>query len=78
MHFGRAGVDLALGVDAKMHRAAGRAAVGDLQRGDLDDPVPELGVEPRGLRVDDDLAHAGGGGSARAAIRAVADGVAGE
>ena len=58
VHFGRAGVDLALGVEAKMDRPPGRAAIGDLERGDLDDPVPELGVEPGGLGVDDDLTHA--------------------
>ena len=59
VHFGRAGVDLALGVETEMDGAAGRAAVGDLERGELDDPVALLGVEPRGLGVDDDLAHAG-------------------
>ena len=60
MHFGRADVDLAFGVESKMDRPAGRAAIGDFERGDLDDPVPELGVEARGLGIDDDLAHAGG------------------
>ena len=60
VHFGRAGIDLALGVEAKVERPPGGAAIGDLERGDLDDPVPELGVEPRGLGVDDDLTHVAG------------------
>ena len=58
VHFGRANVDLAFGVEAKMDRPAGRAAIGDFESGDLDDPVPELRVEAGGLGIDDDLAHA--------------------
>ena len=37
-----ADVDLALGVEAEMHGAAGRPAIGDLERGELDDPVALL------------------------------------
>jgi len=56
---GRAGVDLALGVEAEMERAPGRATVDDLQRGEFDDPVALLRIEPRRFGVDDDLAHSG-------------------
>src|SRR6516162_1883620 len=53
----RAVVDLAFRVQITMEGAAARAAVDELDTADLDDAVIELGLEPRGLGVEDDLAH---------------------
>ena len=59
VHFGRAEVDLALGVEVAVHVAAGRPPVDELERRELDDAVALLRVEAGGLGVEDDLAHAG-------------------
>ncbi len=59
VHLGRTGVDVALGIEVEVQRAARGAAVHDFDRGDLDDSVALLRIEARGLGVEDDLAHAG-------------------
>ena len=59
VHLGRAGVDLALGVDVELDRAAGGAPVDDLDARELDDAVALLRVEAGGFGVEDDLAHSG-------------------
>ena len=50
-------VDIAFGVQVAMEGATARPAVDELEAADLDDAVIELGLEPRGLGVEYDLAH---------------------
>src|SRR4029077_8613824 len=49
--------DIALRVDIAVQPAAGRHVVDQLKRGDLDDPMSVLRVEPGGFGVDHTLAH---------------------
>ena len=60
MDFGRTRVDLALGIEIEVQMAAGRPAVGELNRGDLDDPMALLRVKPGGFGVEDEQTHADG------------------
>src|SRR6266536_408712 len=57
MDFGRAEVDVALRVDEELDHAAGRAAVDDLEAGQLDDPMALQRIEAGRLGVEDDLTH---------------------
>jgi len=50
-----------LGIHVTVEVTAGQAPIDDLDGGDLDDAVTELGIETRGLGVDDQLAHSGNG-----------------
>ena len=57
VHVDRIAVDVALRVEVAVELAAGGDAVDDLDAAELDQPVAGVGVEPRRLRVDDDLAQ---------------------
>src|SRR5262249_7043327 len=50
-------VDVAFGIQITMEGPAARAPVDELDAADLDNAMIELGLEPRGLGVEDDLAH---------------------
>ena len=54
---GRAGVDLAFRIDVKVQVPAGRPPIDELDGADLDDPMPLLRVEARGLGIEYQLAH---------------------
>ncbi len=68
VHFGGAGIDLALGIEVQVQRAPGGPAVDHLHRGELDDAMPLLGIETRRFGIEDDLAHAGRTGNGSAVI----------
>jgi hypothetical protein len=42
-----------------MEGAAGEASIHQFNAGQLDDAVPQRGVETRGFSVENDLAHCG-------------------
>ena len=58
VHQLRIGRHVALGVEVAVEEAAGRQVVDQLDRADLDQPVAVARLEPGGLGVDHDLAHA--------------------
>jgi hypothetical protein len=58
MHGHRPLIDRPLGIHVEVERAAGAAAVDDLQATDLDDPVSILHRESGGLGIQDDLSQA--------------------
>src|SRR3546814_20345100 len=55
--FLRAGLELALGMDVLVVRAAGGPALDQLHAADLDDAVALLPFKAGGFGVEDDLAH---------------------
>ncbi len=57
VHLNRALVDVALGIQILMEGAAGEAPVEELHATDFDDAVLLLDLEPRGFRIENDLAH---------------------
>ncbi len=77
VNFVRALVDVAIGIEVVMERAAGRPAVHHFDAADFDDPVTQLGLEAGGFGVEDDLAAwraslLGAGWRARAAPASIA------
>ena len=57
VHGHRVTMDIALGIEVAMELAARGNTVDDLDAAELDQPVAVDGVEPRRLRVEDDLAQ---------------------
>jgi hypothetical protein len=57
VHFLRAGVDVALGIQVAMKNPARDAAIHEFDAADLDDAVLQLDFEARGFRIENDLAH---------------------
>src|SRR5205814_2957224 len=57
VHVDRVAVNVALGIEVAVELEAGGDAVDDLDAAELDQPVAFVGVEPRRLGVDDDLAQ---------------------
>ena len=58
VHLQRARVDLAVGTQVTVELPTGATSIQNLDGADFDDPVPELGFQPRSLGVEDDLSHA--------------------
>jgi len=57
VHLQRPRVDLAVRAEVTMEDAPCPPAVHDLDAADLDDAMPEFGLEARRLGVEDDLTH---------------------
>ena len=57
VHLLRGAVDLAVGTQVAMERAAGLAAIHQLDAADFDDAMSLLRLQARGFGVEDDLAH---------------------
>ena len=57
VHCKRALVDIPLGIEVAMEAPARSAAIDQLDAADLDDAMPELGLESRGLGIQNDLSH---------------------
>ena len=62
VHLQRAGIDFAVRAQVAMEHPARAPAIDDLDAADLDDAVPQLGLEAGGFGVEDDLTHGGGDG----------------
>ncbi len=49
--------DVALGIDGVVEDAAGGHVIDELDAGDLDQPMPRIGIEAGGLGIENDFAH---------------------
>jgi hypothetical protein len=57
MHLLRTEVDVPLRIEVLVKSSAGEPPIEEFHAADFDDPVPLFDFQPRGLRIQDDLAH---------------------